>query len=146
MKALGILIILLALVIGIVPQFTDCQAQGRALTLDSGRQIPMKCHWTARAEMAVGGPLLIVGGLLTRSKRKESLRNLSILGIALGAFAILLPTSLIGVCMSDEMLCNILMKPTLIFGGTLTIATSLITLVSAYRRVEAPISINPGGA
>ena len=37
---------LLALVIGIVPFLTDCQSQGRALTLQTGRTIPMKCHWT----------------------------------------------------------------------------------------------------
>ena len=86
----------------------------------------MKCHWTARAEIPVAAPMLAVGGLMTVSHRKESLRVLTILGIILGVFAILIPTYLIGVCASFEMLCNSVMKPTLIFGGTVVAIASLI--------------------
>ena len=109
MKVIAASIIIFGLVVGIVPQFTDCQSQGRAIELANGRTIPMKCHWTARAEIAVAGPLLAVGGFLGFSRRKESLRALSILGIFLGVFAILIPTYLIGVCASFDMLCNSLM-------------------------------------
>ena len=57
MKVIGVLMVVLALVSGILPQFTDCSSQGRAITLPNGKQIDMKCHWTARAEAAMALPL-----------------------------------------------------------------------------------------
>lgn len=140
MKIAGALIIILALIIGAVPQFTDCASQGRSLTLDSGRTIPMKCHWTAEAELATAGPLAVMGGLMFINRRKETYRAIAILGAVMGAFAILLPTQLIGVCMSDEMLCNTLMKPALILSGALTIVISAVVffLAKDQERKEVP--------
>jgi hypothetical protein len=134
MKTIGSFLILMALIVGAVPLFTDCQAQGNALT--NGRTTPMICHWTAEAEIALAVILLVTGGLLTFSQRRETLRALSILGIVLGTFVILLPTNLIGVCVGPDMLCNMLMKPTLIFAGSLITAASAVALVS-IRREEA---------
>jgi hypothetical protein len=131
MKAIGIILVLLSLAIGVVPQFTNCSAQGRAIELPGGRTIPMKCHWTAMAAPAVAVPLLIIGVLMFFSRRRETLLALSLLGAILGIFAILLPTYLIGVCASDEMLCNIEMKPTMIFGGVVTLGAGLVGLVLA---------------
>jgi hypothetical protein len=93
----------------------------------------MKCHWTAQSEIAVAGPMLVVGGLMGFSKRRDTLRALSILGIVLGVFAILIPTYLVGVCASFEMLCNSLMKPILIFGGLVVSVASLIGLGLSSR-------------
>jgi hypothetical protein len=129
MKAIGAFLVILALVIGIVPQFTDCQAQGKAITLPSGSIMPMRCHWTRQAEVAVALPLLAVGLLTIMSRRRQTLRALSVVGLALGAAAILVPAYLIGVCANEEMICSMLMKPTLIFAGTLTIAASVVALV-----------------
>jgi hypothetical protein len=129
MKVIASILIVLALVIAVVPQFTDCQSQGRALTLQSGKTVPMKCHWTGQAEIVVGGPLLILGGLMFANRRRGTLRSLSILGIVLGVFAVLLPTALIGVCASADMLCNSVMKPTLIFSGSLVTIASLVGLI-----------------
>ena len=133
MKITAGIMIVLALLIGIVPQFTDCQSQGRALTLADGRQIPMKCHWTANAEIALAAPLLLTGSLLAFNKRRESLRNLSVLGGILGVFVILLPTALIGVCGNPDMICNSVMKPTLIMLGSLLIALSVYGVVKSTR-------------
>jgi hypothetical protein len=133
MKTIGIIFVVLALAIGVVPQFTNCSAQGRSLELANGRTTPMKCYWTAQAELAVAGPLLLVGGLVIFNRRKETQRTLSVVGALLGVFAILLPTSLIGVCASDEMLCNILMKPTLVFSGVAVVTAGLLGLVLVGR-------------
>jgi len=124
MKVVASIIIILALLIAIVPQFTDCESQGKMLTLESGKQVSMKCHWTARAEIAVGVPLLIVGLLMLAGKRKESIRNLGIVGAVLGLMAVLLPGVLIGVCSNDDMICNSLMDPALILMGVLVIVAS----------------------
>jgi hypothetical protein len=136
MKIAAVLMIIIALTIGIVPQFTDCESQGRTLTLANGREIPMKCHWTAQAEVGLAIPLMAVGSLLTFSKRKESFRNLSIMGAVLGAFVILLPTALIGVCGNPEMICNSIMKPFLILTGSLVTALSLFTFVRSTVKKE----------
>ncbi len=136
MKAIGSILVVLALVIGIVPQFTDCLAQGHTIALPNGNTMPMKCHWTRQAEVAVAIPLGLVSILTLTSKRRETLRVLAGLAMALGLAAILLPTSLIGVCASEEMICNMLMKPTLVFAGLLTMATGLVSLV--YLRGPGP--------
>jgi hypothetical protein len=133
-KAIGILMMVLALVSGILPQFTDCASQGRALTLENGRQIPMKCTWTARAEAAVAAPLLATGLFMTTSRRKDLYRVLGLMGIILGAAVILLPTSLIGVCGNPNMVCNSLMKPALILTGSVTIALGVVAVVMSVVR------------
>ena len=129
MKAIGAILVILALVIGIVPQFTDCLAQGRAITLPNGNTMPMKCHWTRQTEVAVAIPLLVVGVLMIIGRRKQTRRALAVVGIALGAAAILIPAYLIGVCASNEMICSMLMKPTLLFAGLLVVVVNVIALV-----------------
>ena len=129
MKVAGAILAVLALVLGVVPLFSDCQSQGNAITLANGATIPMRCHWTGRAELAVAGPLFFAGGVMMAGRRRHVLRAMSALGLVLGAFAILLPTVLIGVCGNPEMICNLVMKPTLVFAGLLVVGTSLVGLV-----------------
>lgn len=131
MRALAVCLAILAVLISVVPLFTDCESQGRALSLADGRSIPMKCHWTARAELVLGVPLLAVGVMLFFSRRRETRIALGILGVILGVFAILLPTVLIGVCMSADMLCNSLMKPALILTGSLVVVISVASIILA---------------
>jgi hypothetical protein len=137
-KVLNISLIALALVIAIVPLFTDCQSQGRALTLQNGSQVPMKCHWTAIAEIGVGTMLGLTGLLMLRSKQKETNVSLGILGMASGALAILFPTALIGVCATPTMICNMVMRPTMILAGSLAIAISL-GLLYTTRKIEVAV-------
>jgi hypothetical protein len=129
MKAIGTIIAALALVIGLVPQFSDCLSQGSAIELPSGTSIPMRCHWTRQAEVAVALPLGVVGIIMVASRRRSALRALSIVAMSLGLAAVLLPTYLIGVCASEEMICSMVMKPTLLFAGILTMAVGLVGLV-----------------
>src|SRR5512134_3329918 len=116
-KTMGILMIVLALAIAIVPLFTDCLANGRSLTTADGRSVPMKCHWTALAEIGMAVPLAMVGVFNLTSKRKETFRNLNLMGLALGALVVLFPTVLIGVCANASMPCNLIEEPTLILSG-----------------------------
>ena len=132
-KILGISLIGLALVIGIVPFFTDCLSQGKALTTTAGTTVPMKCHWTAIAEIAMAIPLGLIGLFNFTSKRKETFTTLNLLGVGLGALVIALPTVLIGVCANPTHVCNMIMKPTLIAAGTLAIVACVAVLSSALR-------------
>jgi hypothetical protein len=125
MKTAAGLMIVLALLIGIVPQFTSCESRGRHLALADGREIPMKCHWTGQAEVALAVPLVAAGLSLARARRKETLRMVSAIGAVLGLFVILLPTTLVGVCANPDMICNSIMRPSLILMGGLVVVLGL---------------------
>jgi hypothetical protein len=133
MKLTAVLMILLAIVIGVVPLFTDCQSQGRQLTLADGRTVPMKCYWTGQAELTLAAPIFVTGALMAFDKRKENLRNLNVVSAVLGVFVILLPTVLIGVCANPNMICNSIMKPSLILLGSLLVALSVFGIVKSFR-------------
>jgi hypothetical protein len=135
-KTMGILMIVLALAIAIVPLLTDCLANGRALKTADGREVPMKCHWTALAEIGLAVPLALIGVFNLTSKRRESLRQLNLTSLALGALVILFPTVLIGVCANASMPCNLIEKPLLLLSGILVMGASLVTLVSSRNFVE----------
>jgi len=131
-RVLGITLLIMALIIGIVPQFTTCESQGKAITLANGTTVPMKCKWTAQAELGASLPLLAVGTLVITNRRKESRRNLSILGISLGILVLLIPTILIGVCQT-LMVCHTIMKPVLLTAGGVVTAVSLVGLLTSRR-------------
>ena len=59
LKAIGIALIIIAVALAIVPFFSDCESDGKMITLENGKQISMKCHWTGRAEIGVAVPLLV---------------------------------------------------------------------------------------
>lgn len=138
-RVLAVVFIVLALVVGIVPQFTNCQADGKSLALASGKTVPMKCLWTARASIALAIPLGAVGIMLFFSRRRETKRLLAIVGGLLGAGAILLPTWLIGVC-SMEAACRDVMKPLLITMGALSIVAGIIVLARPGGQTPAAVA------
>jgi hypothetical protein len=133
----GILLIILALAIMIIPQFLNCYANGGELTLQNGKTVPMKCYWTAIAEITVAAPLLSVGIMMLVSRRKETLFSLSIVGIVLGLSVLALPTALIGVCASPMMLCHSVMYPLLLALGFLVILSNIGSLVCSLRLRDA---------
>lgn len=134
MKVAAIAIMILAVLIGVIPMFTDCESAGRMLTLADGRQVSMKCHWSARAELGLALPLFAVGAMMPFSKNRGSRRILGIAGAALGIVTILLPTELIGVCMNPDMPCVSTMKPALLLMGALVTAIGLVTVAFSWGR------------
>jgi hypothetical protein len=136
MRAIGIIIVASAILIAGIGQFANCAAEGKALTLQNGKTAPMKCLWTAQAELATGGALLILGVLTTISKRKESQRDLGIMGVGLGAVTMLLPTVLIGVCTTMTALCNQVEQPAMLLLGGIVMITSATSVFSSTRRQE----------
>jgi len=141
MKVWAVILIILALFIAIFPQFFDCESQGRSLTLQNGATIPMKCHWTARAEIVVGSHLLVTAIMLLIAKHKETRVSLGVLGLVSGISTMLLPTYLIGVCGMDDMVCKSTMQPALLLAGGLVIVVSLIIMIVSSRKTDivAPV-------
>jgi hypothetical protein len=163
LRVIAVLIMILALVIGIVPQFTNCQyaksmttptsttmgattsstmAAGQSTTGTTAAKAAAtttkpRCFYTARAEIAIAVPLFIIGAFMFISSRRETWRALSVLGFIEGLFAILLPTVLIGVCMKNTMICREAMEPTLYATGGLTMALSAAALVINELRGRA---------
>jgi len=130
-RGLGVAIIALALAIVVTPQFLKCPPEKMA----NGTTMIMPCNYTASAEIATGVPILAVGSMLVFIRKKESLRYLGLVGVILGAFVILLPTSLTGVC-SGPMPCRTVMKPSLLTFGSLVIVTSVTGMVSSFKKGE----------
>ena len=122
---LAVVMIVCALVLAIAPAFTDCESAGKTVATADGREISMKCHWAGAAEVAAAIPLGIAGIYALRSRRKETLRFAAIIGVAASAAAILLPTVIIGTCMSPMMICNTVMKPIILASGILAGAASI---------------------
>lgn len=137
MKVTGSIIIVSAILFAGAAYFFNCQAEGKMLTLADGRKVPMKCYWTAVAEISAAVPVLLIGGMYILSKRKEARRVLGILGTSMGALVIAYPTILIGVCgdMSGAD-CNLIMRPALILLGSIVAGASLISLFVSERRME----------
>ena len=146
MRVIGVILLVAALAIAIVPQFTDCESQGRMLTLQNGRTVAMKCHWTAQAALGLALPLALVGALTLFRGRKPGAGNLGAVGVGLGALAVLLPTALIGVCASSDMLCNSVMRPFLILTGSVVAIASAAGFLLAARQAGRERSQTAAGA
>jgi hypothetical protein len=165
-KVLAVLIVIVALVIIIVPQFTNCESgKDRAATetitittvgsaatgqdagmssttggAEAAASLPyrmMKCFWSARAELIAGIPLLVVGILLLFARRKETMRVLGIVSVVVGVLTILIPTTIVGTCANPMMVCNTEMKPTLLVAGGLTVALGIAVLVVGAMKRES---------
>jgi hypothetical protein len=136
MKIIGILLMVLAVLIAVVPAFYNCQHDGKALTLANGMKVPMKCFWTAMAAIATAVPLFAIGLMQLVSRQKETRRLLGMQGALLGLMAIGLPTALIGVCMHADASCNLVTKPALIFMGVVTMGVSVASMFVPARLSE----------
>ena len=99
-----------------------------------GTSIPMKCHWTAQAEIAMGVLVAIVGALIfTFAKQAETRGALNAVALALGAVVILIPTVIIGTCADPSHACNIGMKPALLLLGSVTMLLGAFGLWDAWQ-------------
>lgn len=165
MRVVAILVVAMALVAGIVPQFTYCKTQSTSsdptMTMSSSTAAsgtssamttgtaatpaaPMPCYWTARAALGVAPPLLLAGVLLFFARRKETRRALAVLIALLGLVVILLPTVLIGVSAQASAVCNTVMRPAMVAAGGLALALGLIALLTNELRPERqPVAGQP---
>lgn len=123
----GIVFLIFGLLIALGPQiiFPVCGI--------SGETAPMKCHWTARAELGAGLVIAFQGLLLLLFSSRQIRLGLNLAIGFNGVLALLLPTILIGVCGSTRMNCRSLTLPALVIFSTFVIAGSVINGIYLYQ-------------
>ena len=100
---------------------------GKMLELVSGKEVPMKCHWAGQAAIVVGILITVtaVMGLLA----KQDYKKFAVINAVAAVLLFMVFTnSIIGVCASAEMRCQI----TALWGkgiAAVTLASSLALLL-----------------
>ena len=100
---------------------------GKMLELANGNQVPMKCHWAGQAAIAVS--VIILAAAVMALLAKKEYKGLMVVNAVAAVLLFLVFTSLIGVCASETMRCQI----TKIWGigaAAAIFGTSLINLLS----------------
>ena len=77
---------------------------GKLLTLDTGKEVPMRCYYTGQAAIAVAVILLTIAIAALLSKSGH--RKLMVISAVAAVMLFLLFSSLIGVCASPDMRCH----------------------------------------
>ncbi len=99
----------------------------------SAMDSPMKCSWTARAEIGVGGVIAIVGLLLIFTASSQIRFGLNLAVGFMGLLSFLLPSVFIGVCGSDRMGCRSLTLPVLSILSGSVMAVSIFNGIYLYK-------------
>lgn len=120
----GLITAAVGLLIIVTPNWILPVCQG-LLELADGKHVPMRCFWTARAEMVMGGLVLLSGLLLAFVGSVEGRRRLNHMVAFLGLAVILIPLYIIPTCMNPDMACNVGTKPALLLLGGITLALGL---------------------
>ena len=99
---------------------------GKMLELANGNSVPMKCHWAGQAALVVSVLIVVtaVMGLLA----KKDYKKFAVVNAVAAVLLFMVFTSLIGVCASEEMRCQI----TAVWGkgvAAVTLVTSLALLL-----------------
>lgn len=152
----GIIFIILGLLIALGPitVFPICEvctadqltvqrsAQGKMMSdscnvqasgSDSSMTSPMKCFWTARAELGIGFLISVAGLLLVLLRRRQARFGLTLaLGLN-GILALLIPLVLIGVCSDAQSSCRVLALPALSILSSFVIVLSVINAIYLYK-------------
>ena len=100
---------------------------GKMLELVSGKQVPMKCHWAGQVAIAIS--VIIIAAAVMALLAKKEYKGLMIVNAVAAVVLFVVFTSLIGVCASAEMRCQIT-KVWGIVAAAVVFGTSLINLIS----------------
>ena len=99
----------------------------KMLTLTTGKEVHMKCFYTAQASIGVA-VILLVAAIVVILAQKDH-KKVQLINIACGVVLFLLFTSLIGVCASPDMAC----RTTALWGkivAGVTVVASVVDLLS----------------
>lgn len=120
----GIFLILAGVLIAVVPQFIVPVCENAVHTA-SGGSVPMKCFWTARAELGTGALIAFCGLLLCICRNAGARFGIAAVAAAASLLALAFPSMLIGMCGAETMPCRIGTLPGLILLGSAAFLVSL---------------------
>ena len=106
---------------------------GKMLELVNGKTVPMKCHWAGQAAIAVC--IIILAAAIVALLSKKGYKGVMVVNAVAGVVLFLVFTSLIGVCASEEMRCQI----TKLWGMGCAAATTISALVDLLTGKEGQI-------
>ncbi|MFZ5639236.1 MAG: DUF4418 family protein [Bacillota bacterium] len=136
-KIIALASALTGILVMLVPRyiFPVCQFYGRFIETKAGKLIPMRCFYTAQAELAVGAVIFFSALALIFARQAETRKTVSMILVLLGLVVIFLPALLIGVCKDPSMPCHAGTLPALtILGGALVILSLLGAYLARERR------------
>ena len=94
----------------------------------------MRCHWSARAEIGIGGPLIAALGVALVFFANPKIRLGLTVGVFLsGVLALLIPHALIGGCVNHTMPCRKITFPALTVISVLLLATAAFNALYLAR-------------
>ena len=99
---------------------------GKMLDLANGNQVPMKCHWAGQTAIAVCVIILITAVMALLAKKEY--KGLMVVNAVAAVVLFLVFTSLIGICASETMRCQVT-KVWGIGAAAVVFAASLINLL-----------------
>lgn len=122
----GIVITVFGLLITIGPQtfWHVCRSDG---------DMRMPCFYTARAELAIGIGIAILGIVFALSKSQKAKQALSIAVGLSGIYAFIVPNWLIGVCGAEHMHCHAVTKPAVSLVSIALIVLAIVSYVVYLR-------------
>lgn len=137
-KIPGLLFIALGLLLAALP-FWILPVCDHGVATAAGGEMPMRCRWTARAELGLG-LLVAFGGLSHCLIADRAVRlGIALMQAAAAALALLLPFALIPVCAGAKMPCHIGTRPGLAVVGALILLLALGCLAVGLRELrESP--------
>jgi hypothetical protein len=126
----GVATIVSGLLIALGPQFlfTVCEPMGENF---------MKCHWTARAEIGIGGLIAALGIALIVFASPKTRLGLAIAVVLAAVLALLFPYALIGGCDMPSMDCRKIAFPALAVISILTILGGALYIAYLARKGAA---------
>jgi hypothetical protein len=135
-RIFGILISLLGALTALIPIwiFPACE---KLIETAAGGTVPMKCHWSGKAEIGIGALILCSGILLVSLRSPHTRIGVSLMS-ALSAFlGIAVPAFLVGGCAMKTMTCRISTFPAIYALCALTAALNAANLLWLKKQVKA---------
>jgi hypothetical protein len=103
--------------------------------------IVMKCHWSARAEIGIGGPLIAGLGIALFFFANPKIRLGLTIGIFLsGVLALLIPHVLVGGCVMHTMPCRKITFPAITVISILLLIMAVLNGLYLARRKDKTVS------
>ena len=130
----GMVFIIAGTLLALTPQVLLPVCEG-SVTTASGGSIPMKCFWTARAELGAGA-LVALGGVLYCVFRDAGVRlGIVLMTAAATLLAMAFPFVLIGVCASETMPCRMGALPAVVLLAALVLVAALFACKGLSREI-----------